>query len=83
MSIEIHKKKHQYAIRVMGKSSNLPMEILALHETDNNPITLDDFIEINKSDQYALICYFYIGFMTKDEVLEKYNMGFILLCPHY
>ena len=66
--------KHQFAVRMMDVKTALPMQKLFLYETDNQQLTLDDFIEINNiNPQFQLVCYFYIGFMNQADVLEKYD----------
>ncbi len=66
--------KHQFGLRILDVNARKPLEELWLYEGENQQLTLDDFIKINNIDpQFQLICPFYIGYMSQDEVLEKYD----------
>lgn len=50
-----------------------PIEDLFLYETDNQVLTIEDFIKINSNDEgYKLFCYFYGGYMSTEDFLKKY-----------
>lgn len=66
--------KHQFGLRMLDVNSRKPLEKLWLYESENQQLTLDDFIKINSIDpQFQLVCPFYIGYMSQSDVLDKYN----------
>ena len=65
--------KHQHAIRMIQPFGR-PFEALAIYETKNHQLTIDDFGAINSiNDGYQYLVSFYIGFMSKDEACDKLN----------
>lgn len=66
--------KHQFGLRMFNAQTGLPMQKLFLYETDNEQLTIDDFIAINSKDErYQLIVHFYIGYMSREDALEQYD----------
>ena len=51
-----------------------PIEDLFLYETNNQALSIDDFIKINNNKEGCkLICYFYGGSMTINNFINKYK----------
>ena len=66
--------KHLYGLRMLDINSRKPLEKLCLYEAESQQLTLDDFIRINSKDPHLqLICPFYIGFMSIEDVFKKYD----------
>lgn len=71
--------KHIFALRMVDPEyrGGRPIRDLFLYETDNQVLTIDDFIKINSNKgDYELSCFFYGGSMTVDNFIAKYNMTF-------
>lgn len=69
--------KHIFALRMAEPEymGGRPIRDLFLYETENQVLTIEDFIEIN-SKEYILVCYFYGGLMTVNDFRDKYKIPF-------
>lgn len=66
--------KHQFGLRMLDVMSGKPLEKLWLYQSENQQLTLDDFISINQIDaRFQLVCPFYIGYMKQEDVFDKYD----------
>lgn len=65
--------KHQHAVRMIQPFGR-PFEALAIYETGNQQLTIEDFGAINSvNNEYQYLVSFYIGFMSKDGACDKLN----------
>ena len=56
--------------------SGKPLGKLWLYQSENQLLTLDDFIFINQIDvQFQLVYPFYIGYMKQEDIFKKYDEG--------
>ena len=66
--------KHQFGLRMLDVMSGKPLEKLWLYQSENQQLTLHDFISINQiAARFQLVCPFYIGYMKQEDVFDKYD----------
>lgn len=64
--------KHVFALRMTDDYR--PFKELYIYETDNERLTIDDFVKINSNtDGLALMYPFYVGFGEWRELVEKHQ----------
>ena len=71
--------KHIFALRMTQPEceGGRPIRELFLYETENQILTIDDFVKINSNSRgFEMICFFYGGSMTANNFALKYNMTF-------
>jgi hypothetical protein len=71
--------KHIYALRMCNPDylGGQLIEDLFVYESDNQVLTIDDFVKINSSKEgFRFVCYFYGGVMTIEEFTNRYPFRF-------